>query len=217
MVLKYEIKAHDGPGRYNKLILGNNKSIDTPNLIQPVNVKPYHIMDTLETLLHETKDFDSVNHLTIGHLPPLHLFSKYDTTEEVIDILKETIIPKIENKIDIISFPLDKAASYRLNSQYAEFINQVQNTFSDSSFACIYSFQDTKTDWKAINNVPLVILGDLSNLLSRQRKFYAVLKESFTLFFVHQEDIKFELAAAPTFFLPLALKYQDINLVEKAL
>lgn len=174
MVIKYEIKVHDGPSRLNKIISGN-KSLESPLLVNTFNIPVYHNIDS--TSVQNFVNNNSKNQVTIGYLPPLHNFSNFNSGEEVISILKEKYIENISSSIDFVSFPLDRAGAYRTTSHYPDFIDKTIKEFENISFGWNYPLDDYKTDWKLLKSLQLIILGDLSSITKKQRNLYTYIKK----------------------------------------
>lgn len=171
MVVKVEIRAHDGPGRITRIISAD-KVLSSPNLINPVNIPIYHssnpsINSDLGTIHND--------HLTLGYLPGLHKFSNFTSEEEVIQSLKSDYLQHLQ-QLDFITFQLDKASKYRTTSHYPDFILRTANSL-DHNFGWIYSQDDTNTNWSNLENFPLMIVGDLSTIYRNQRQAWKLLVE----------------------------------------
>ncbi len=182
MVVKVEIRNHDGSGRITK-ILSNDKVIMSPNLLEPRSVPVFHDNDLINT---EKTISDSHSDITLGYLPALHTFAKLKSEQEVLETLKSVYTNKLQ-KYDFVAFPLDMASSLRSVSHYPEFIAKASQEL-DVNLGWIYSEKDAETDWSGLNDFPLIILGDLATIYSNQRHAWRFLVEI---------DKKF----------PLALKY----------
>ena len=84
MVLKVEIRTHDGLGRFSKLKI-NEKVIQSPNLIKTFLIPAYHTYDD-----GEISPFSNGNNpdITLGYFPALHKFSNFSSENEVLDVLE---------------------------------------------------------------------------------------------------------------------------------
>ena len=171
MALKIEIRNHDGSGRTTK-ILSEDKVIMGPNLIEPRSVPVFHNADYLNTDKNST---NSISDITIGYLPALHNFSEFKSEQDVLNALKENYLPHLK-QYDFISFPLDKASSYRAESHYPDFIFKASQELG-VNFGWIFSEKDSETDWSGLKDFPLIILGDLSTIFKNQRQTWKYLVE----------------------------------------
>ena len=170
MVLKVEIRTHDGMGRLTK-IKSNDKIIQGPNLVEPVQIPAYHESGVADTIPFITKTNKST--VNLGYLPALHKFSNFSSEEEVIDAINSEYYSKIKT-LDFVAFPLDKASSLRTTSNYPSFILQASQKV-DLNFAWIFVQNDSKTDWSELSQLPLMITGDLSTIYKNQRQTWKYL------------------------------------------
>ena len=178
MVLKIEIRGHDGLGRITKLI-SNDKVLLGPNLIEPFSIPVFHDPHAVET---DEQSLKQTSEISLGYFPALHYFSKLTSDEEVINVLQDVYAAKLQ-QTDFVSFPLDTASSYRTSSRYPEFILKISESL-DLNFGWIYSQRDSKTDWSTLKILPLMILGDLSTIYKNQRlawKYIVELEKNYPL------------------------------------
>lgn len=184
MKFKFEIKRHDGPGRMTKVYIGE-KTIISPNFVDPYEFPPIHRDTALGN--QNISVMPSTNNLTVGYLPRLHYFSTFSSGKEVVECLKDKYYDILKNTFDFVFFPIDPAHSHREFTQYPKFIQKVTETLTDLTFGWVYPYEDQETYW----NMPksdIIILGDLSRMLTNPRKMWSYISTSIEKF-------------------PLALKY----------
>jgi archaeosine synthase len=191
MVLKVEIRAHDGIGRINR-VNSNEKDFTSPNIVEPYSIPIYHDLKGDSSV---TETNNSSNQIRIGYLPALHHFSKFSSDEAVTSIILDEYIPKIDNN-DFISFPLDKASVYRTKSLYPDFILKISNSI-DRNFAWIYQENDVNTNWIDLKQLPMMIVGGLSSIFKNQRQTWNLMVNLENFFPL---TLKYAPAMPPTMF-----------------
>ena len=172
MPLKAEIKSHDGIGRLNKIILDRG-TIESPNLVEHFKVPILHHAQSNEI---DEKGLKLKNSLKLAHLPSLHHFSNFNSSEEVLSVLKEKYFSKLSSYSDVVLFPIDRASSLRSYSKYPQFIQQASEENENITFGGYHQSDDDKTDWDSLNSLPFIILGELSNLYKNHRSTFKYLQ-----------------------------------------
>ena len=168
MPLKFEILRHSGPGRLIRYISANNEKknfgptlINLHELVSP-HLKNVGISNTIPLQ-------QDPNILTLAYLPPLHSFSKLQSGNEFISTLQSDYLPYInDNKIDLLSFPIDRAFAYRPLQQYPHFIQKVMEKLPDLSWAIPITSNEELDKYTLF---PIMwILGEFSSFLDFPRK-----------------------------------------------
>ncbi|MHA2365089.1 MAG: DUF5591 domain-containing protein [Candidatus Hodarchaeales archaeon] len=201
MVLKFEIKRHDGPGRLTKLFTTEN-TFSSPTLIESFEIPPIHLKNDKYKPKIQKKQYPS-----IGYLPSFHNFSAFSSDSDVIDVFQDVYYELLKKNFDFVIFPIDRAAPYRSSSKYPYFIDKVSKKLPDINFGWVFSFHliDDLDIQKIINN-KLMILGDLSNHANNSRKMWNYLSNALKKF---PMALKYA-PAVPPIYMPL-LAYLGID------
>ncbi|OLS24386.1 MAG: Archaeosine synthase [Candidatus Heimdallarchaeota archaeon LC_3] len=160
--LKYEIKKHDGPARliqYKKDL--NNYKVLGPLLISQYKIPPIHIRkDKINFKI--SKPLKRNHEINIGYLPSLQYYSDIQSGKELLKVLQTKYYEYfINNNIDIISLPYDRAHNYRQLVQYPYFIQKVIEEIPEISWAVAITKDDDLSTWKF--SPEMFILGDFSS------------------------------------------------------
>jgi archaeosine synthase len=159
LILKFEIKKHDGPSR----LIHYKKTPESEIITGPLLVNNQKIPQ-LHTKIKNNKTYEinsNTSSINIGYLPSLQYFNKFESGGEFLEILKTDYSSyALENNLDFIALSYDRAHNYRQLIQYPYFIQKVLEKIPDQNWAVSMTKTDSLDIWKM--KPKMIILGEFS-------------------------------------------------------
>jgi archaeosine synthase len=159
LILKFEIKKHDGPSR----LIHYKKTSESEIITGPLLINNQKIPQ-LHTKIKNSKTYgtnSNTSSINIGYLPSLQYFNKFESGGEFLEILKTNYSSyALENDLDFIALSYDRAHNYRQLIQYPYFIQKVLEKIQDQNWAVSIAKTDPLDIWKI--KPKMIILGEFS-------------------------------------------------------